>query len=54
MKSKYEINAGDLSVIRPLYYCRESLMTDFAKQNNLPVINEKCHVCFEEPKERAR
>lgn len=54
MKSKYEINAGDLSVIRPLCYCRESLMTDFAKQNNLPVINENCPACFEEPKERAR
>jgi hypothetical protein len=29
-------------------------MTDFAKQNNLPVINENCPACFEEPKERAR
>lgn len=54
MKAKYEINAGDLSVIRPLCYCRESLMTEFAKQNNLPVINENCPACFEEPKERAR
>lgn len=54
MKASYEINAGDLSVIRPMVYCRESLMTEFAKNANLPVINENCPACFEEPKERAR
>ena len=54
MKANYQINAGDLSVIRPMVYCRESLMTDFAKACNLPVINENCPACFEEPKERAR
>jgi tRNA(Ile)-lysidine synthase TilS/MesJ len=54
MKAHYEINAGDLSVIRPMIYCRESLMTAFAKEHNLPVINENCPACFEEPKERAR
>lgn len=54
MKANYEVNAGDISVIRPLVYCRESLMTDFAKTANLPVINENCPACFEEPKERAR
>lgn len=54
MKANYSIDAGDLSVIRPLIYCRESLMTDFAKSQQLPVINENCPACFEEPKERAR
>jgi len=54
MKANYQINAGDLSVIRPMVYCREALMTDFAKASNLPVINENCPACFEEPKERAR
>ena len=54
MKANYEINAGDLSVIRPMIYCRESLMTDFVKAAKLPVINENCPACFEEPKERAR
>jgi tRNA(Ile)-lysidine synthase TilS/MesJ len=54
MKANYTINAGDLSVIRPLVYCREGQMTDFAKGANLPVINENCPACFEEPKERAR
>lgn len=54
MKAHYKINAGDLAVIRPLVYCRESLMTGFAKTASLPVINENCPACFEEPKERAR
>jgi len=54
MKANYQIDAGDISVIRPMVYCRESLMTDFAKSVNLPVINENCPACFEEPKERAR
>jgi len=54
MKAHYRINAGDVSVIRPMAYCRESLMTTFAKEANLPVINENCPACFEEPKERAR
>ena len=54
MKANYKIDAGDISVIRPLVYCRESLMTGFSKSANLPVINENCPACFEEPKERAR
>jgi tRNA(Ile)-lysidine synthase TilS/MesJ len=54
MKANYKINAGDLSVIRPLVYCRESLMTEFAESANLSIINENCPACFEEPKERAR
>jgi hypothetical protein len=29
MKANYKINAGDVSVIRPLVYCREGLMTEF-------------------------
>lgn len=54
MQANYTNNAGDLAVIRPLIYCRERLMTEFAKSANLPVINENCPACFEEPKERAR
>jgi tRNA(Ile)-lysidine synthase TilS/MesJ len=54
MKANYKLDAGDLGVIRPMVYCRESLMTEFAKSANLPVINENCPACFEEPKERAR
>jgi selenocysteine lyase/cysteine desulfurase/tRNA(Ile)-lysidine synthase TilS/MesJ len=54
MKANYFIDAGDIAVVRPMIYCRESLMTDFAKAKSLPVINENCPACFEEPKERAR
>jgi hypothetical protein len=42
MKAHYTINEGDLAVIRPLVYCRESLMADFATKAGLPIINENC------------
>lgn len=54
MKANYKIDAGDISVIRPLIYCRESVTTNFAKSAHLPIVNENCPACFEEPKERAR
>ena len=54
MKAHYVINMGDLAVIRPLIYTRESELTKFALENQLPIINENCPACFEEPKERAR
>ena len=54
MKANYKIEAGDVRVIRPLCYAREALMKDFAKANRLPVVNENCPACFEEPKERHR
>ncbi len=53
MKAHYHVSAGDLAVIRPLAYCRESLTAEFAKTADLPIINEKYPTCFEEPKERA-
>lgn len=54
MKANYSIDAGDVRVIRPLIYVRESATRDFAKSSHLPIINENCPACFEEPKERAR
>eukprot|EP00667_Euglena_gracilis_P001552 EG_transcript_1552 len=54
MKAKYVIEAGDLTVIRPLVYVRETLNREFAYNSGLPVINENCPACFEVPKERAR
>ncbi|CAM9887519.1 unnamed protein product [Pylaiella littoralis] len=54
MKANYKIEAGDVRVIRPLCYAREALMKDFARTNRLPVVNENCPACFEEPKERHR
>merc|ERR1719157_234068 len=54
MKANYTINSGDLSVIRPFAYVRESMLTEFAKSANFEIVNENCPACFEEPKERAR
>ena len=56
MKANYAINDAsvNLSVICPLVYCRESLMTQFANDEGLPVINKNCPACFGEPKERPR
>lgn len=54
MKANYKINSGDLSVIRPFAYVRESMLTEFAKSSNFEIVNENCPACFEEPKERAR
>lgn len=53
MRAKYVANRG-VTVIRPLVYAREHMTKSFAMEANLPVINENCPACFEEPKERAR
>ncbi len=39
MKANYKINAGDVSVIRPLVYCRESLITEFVSS----LVSLVCH-----------
>ena len=39
---------------RPLVYVRETTTRDFSQQSHLPVINENCPACFEQPKERDR
>ncbi len=54
MKANYAIEAGDVRVIRPLVYCREKATRDFSIKSSLPIINENCPACFEQPKERAR
>eukprot|EP00602_Paraphysomonas_sp_CaronLab_P001188 CAMPEP_0185020696 /NCGR_PEP_ID=MMETSP1103-20130426/3333_1 /TAXON_ID=36769 /ORGANISM="Paraphysomonas bandaiensis, Strain Caron Lab Isolate" /LENGTH=1106 /DNA_ID=CAMNT_0027551757 /DNA_START=21 /DNA_END=3341 /DNA_ORIENTATION=- len=54
MKANYRIDAEDIRVIRPFVYVRETYTRDFSLQSRLPVINENCPACFEEPKERAR
>ncbi len=54
MKANYTIDAGDLRVIRPLVFCRESLFSEFAKKHHLPVIVDNCPACFSAPKERHR
>ena len=50
MKANYKIEAGDVRVIRPLIYVREHMTRDFSQTSKLPIINENCPACFEQPK----
>jgi tRNA(Ile)-lysidine synthase TilS/MesJ len=50
MKANYTIEAGDVRVIRPLIYVREQATRDFSQACQLPIINENCPACFEQPK----
>ncbi|KAF4652618.1 hypothetical protein FOL47_010996, partial [Perkinsus chesapeaki] len=54
MKANYYVQQGDLRVIRPLVYCREKQLAEFAAENRLPVISDNCPACFAAPKERHR
>lgn len=54
MKAKYWNDQRDVQIIRPLAYVREASLKKFAYDARLPVINENCPACFEEPKERHR
>ena len=53
MKANYKIEAGDVRVIRPLIYVREHMTRDFSQTSKLPIINENCPACFEQPKVRS-
>jgi tRNA 2-thiocytidine biosynthesis protein TtcA len=52
MKAHYVIDEGDLRVIRPLSFVRERLTREYADLAGLPIINENCPACYEEPKVR--
>ncbi len=52
MKANYLIQSGDIRVIRPLVYARESLTTNYAKEADLPVIPDSCPACFSMPTQR--
>lgn len=54
MKSNYHVAKGDIRVIRPLVLTRERVTREYAKVFKLPIINENCPACFQQPKERAR
>lgn len=53
MKAHYRIDAGDLRVIRPLVYVRESQTTAYAAAAAFPVIPDSCPACFQAPTQRA-
>ncbi|KAK6589750.1 hypothetical protein RS030_190 [Cryptosporidium xiaoi] len=54
MKANYTVSEYNIRVIRPMIYCREKELANFAIKLNLPVIAENCPACFSQPKERRR
>ena len=52
MKAHYLVDSQDLRVIRPLVYVREHQTRQFADFASLPVIEENCPSCFEQPTQR--
>ena len=52
MKAHYLTDSQDLRVIRPLVYVREHQTRQFADLASLPVIEENCPSCFEQPTQR--
>ncbi len=53
MKAHYVNDDGDLRIIRPLVYCRETQTGVFAREAGLPVIPDSCPACFSAPTQRA-
>ena len=53
MKAHYVNDAGDIRVIRPLAYVRETQTTAFADSARLPIIPDSCPACFSAPTQRA-
>jgi tRNA 2-thiocytidine biosynthesis protein TtcA len=53
MKAHYVNDAGDIRIIRPLVYCRETQTAAFAEEANLPVIPDSCPACFAAPTQRT-
>jgi tRNA 2-thiocytidine biosynthesis protein TtcA len=52
MKAHYRTDAGDVRVIRPLVYCRETQTSAFARSAALPVVPDSCPACFSAPTQR--
>lgn len=52
MKACYLNDEGDIRVIRPLVYCRESQTAAFAQQAGLPLVADSCPACFTAPTQR--
>lgn len=54
MKAHYLNDDGDIRVIRPFVYSRESQLREFATQAGLPVIEDNCPACFAKPSQRQQ
>ncbi len=52
MKAHYVNDAGDIRIIRPLVYCRETQTGSFAREAGLPIIPDSCPACFTAPTQR--
>lgn len=52
MKAHYRNDDGDIRVIRPLVYVRETQTEEFSHQAGLPVIPDSCPACFSAPTQR--
>jgi tRNA(Ile)-lysidine synthase TilS/MesJ len=52
MKACYTNDAGDVRVIRPLVYVRETQTAAFATEAGLPIIPDSCPACFSAPTQR--
>lgn len=52
MKAHYTNQDGDIRIIRPMIYVRESQTTDFSQEVTLPVIPDSCPACYDMPTER--
>ena len=53
MKAHYRNTAGDVRIIRPLAYVRETQTAAFAARAGLPVVPDSCPACFSAPTQRA-
>jgi tRNA(Ile)-lysidine synthase TilS/MesJ len=53
MKAHYLNDRGDLRIVRPLVYVRETQTAAFAAAAGLPVVADSCPACFTAPTQRA-
>jgi tRNA(Ile)-lysidine synthase TilS/MesJ len=52
MRAHYVNDDGDIRIIRPLVYCRETQTGAFARAAGLPVVPDSCPACFSAPTQR--
>jgi tRNA(Ile)-lysidine synthase TilS/MesJ len=52
MRAHYVNDDGDIRIIRPLAYCRETQTGAYARAAGLPVVPDSCPACFSAPTQR--